>query len=214
MKIIDREEREAHASHVLSEGLKGMFYGSIVSLGLYTYLKVRQPVRFRSFNTSIKACILTMPTISLAAFYADEGSVDFDRQMYSSGYTNQKMLEEYRDWTNLPLSDKIFSTLSSNQYKIIFTSWLASMYGSWVYVNRDKVMTTPQKLVQARMYAQAITILLLLSTILLAMKEEEINKKKPAPVPEWKKILQEKEAESKLAAQVSNAKKQLQELDH
>lgn len=214
MKIIDREEREAHASHVLAEGLKGMFYGSILSVGLYTYLKVRQPVRFRSFNTSIKACLLIMPTVSMSAFFADEGSVDFDRQMYSSGFTNQKVLEEYREWSNLPLSDKIFSTLSSNQYKIIFTSWLASMYGSWVYVNRDKVMTTPQKLVQARMYAQAITILLLLSTILLAMKEEELNKKKPAPLPEWKRILQDKEEEAKLAAKIKAVQKQVQELDN
>ncbi|SGZ50144.1 CIC11C00000004415 [Sungouiella intermedia] len=195
MKIIDKEEREAHASYVLSEGLKGMFYGSVVSLGLFSYLRLRHPARFRSFNTSIKACILTMPTISLAAFFADEGSVEFDRRMYSSGYTNKKVLEEYRDWNNLPVSDKVFTTLSNNQYKVIFTSWVASMYGSWVYVNRDKVMTTPQKLVQARMYAQAITIVLLLSTVLLAMKKEEINKKRPAPIPEWKRVLQEKEAE-------------------
>lgn len=214
MKIIDKEEREAHASYVLSEGIKGMFYGSIVSVGLFTYLKLRQPKRFASFNTSIKTCIITMPTIALAAFYADEGSVEFDRKMYSSGYTNQKVLEDYREWNNMKLSDKIFTSLSNNQYKIIFSSWIASMYGSWVYVNRDKVMTTPQKLVQARMYAQAITIVLLLSTILLAMKNEELNKNKPAPLPEWKKVLQEREAEQKLANQVMNAQKKVQELEN
>ena len=58
-------------------------------------------------------------------------------------------------------------------------------------------MTGPQKLVQARMYAQAVTIVLLLSTIVLAMKEEELNKGKPAPLPEWKKVLLEREAEQK-----------------
>lgn len=195
MKIIDNEEREAHASYILSEGLKGMFYGSIVSLGLYTYLKVRHPARFASFNTSIKTCIITMPTVSMAAFFADQGSVEFDKKMYSSGYTNKKVLEEFRHWHNMPMSDKIVATLSNNQYKLIFSSWMASMYGSWVYVNRDKVMTTPQKLVQARMYAQAITIVLLLSTILLAVKQKEIDQDKPAPMPEWKRILQEKEDE-------------------
>lgn len=193
MKIIDKEEREAHASYILSEGLKGMFFGSVVSLGLFTYLKVRHPVRFNSFNTSIKTCIITMPTVSMAAFYADQGSLEFDRKMYSSGYTNKKVLEEYRQWNNMPITDKIVGTLSNNQYKLIFSAWVASMYGSWMYVNRDKVMTTPQKLVQARMYAQAFTIILLLSTIVLAVKQQEIDKKKPAPVPEWKRILQEKE---------------------
>lgn len=194
MKIIDREEREAHASYILAEGLKGMFYGSIVSLGLYGYLKLRHPARFASFNTSIKACIITMPTISMAAFYADDGSVEFDRRMHSSDYNDDRVLQEYRRWNLMPLSEKIVTSMSNNQYKIIFSAWLASMYGSWVYVNRDKVMTTPQKLVQARMYAQAITIVLLLGTIALSMKQQEFNKNKPAPVPEWKQVL-EREAE-------------------
>lgn len=201
MKIIDKEERDAHAAYIATEGLKGLFYGSILSVGLYSYLKMRHPKRFASFNTSIKACIITMPTVSLAAFYADEGSVEFDRQMYSLGYANKQMMEEYRKWKNLPFGEKAISSLSTHKYKIILASWVASMYGLWVFVNRDKVMTAQQKFVQARMYAQAFTIVLLLSTIVLAVKEEELNKKKPAPVPEWKRVLLEREAEEKAAEQ-------------
>lgn len=213
MKIIDKEEREAHANHVLTEGLKGLFYGGVVSVGLYAYLKARHPARFAKFNTSIKACIFVMPTISLCAFWADEGSVEFDRQMYSSGYANKKMLEEYQQWKNMPFSDKLVSSLSIHKYKIILASWIASMYGSWVYVNRDKVMTGPQKIVQARMYAQAITIVLLLSTIVLSMKEAELDKKKPEPIPEWKKFLQEKEeAEKELAQRVNEVREEAQRL--
>ncbi|KAJ8145438.1 hypothetical protein OXX80_004426 [Metschnikowia pulcherrima] len=196
MKIIDREEKEAHASFVMSEGLRGMFYGSVVSVGLFAYLRTRHPARFARFNTSIKACILTMPTISLAAFYADEGSVEFDRLMYSQGHTNKQVLDQYKEWKNMPASDKIVTALGTHKYKIILASWAASMYGSWVFVNRDKVMTAPQKLVQARMYAQAFTIVLLLSTIVLAMKEEEVKKNQPKPLPEWKKVLVEREAEA------------------
>lgn len=58
-------------------------------------------------------------------------------------------------------------------------------------------MTTAQKAVQARMYAQGITIFLLLGTLLLAMKEDEINKLKPAPIPEWKQVIMRKEEEEK-----------------
>ncbi|EEQ37818.1 putative respiratory supercomplex factor [Clavispora lusitaniae] len=197
MKIITQEEREAHSSHVLAEGAKGLFYGGLVSVGLFAYLKTRHPVRFAAFNTSVKTCILTMPTVAISAFFADQGSWDFDRQMYQSDYANQQMMEQYREWNNMSLSEKTFTSLNNNKYKIILTSWVASMWGSWVYVNRDKVMTGPQKLVQARMYAQAVTIVLLLSTIVLAMKEEELNKGKPAPLPEWKKVLLEREAEQK-----------------
>lgn len=213
MKIIDKEERDAHRAHVLTEGLKGMFYGGVLSVGLFTYLKFRHPARFARFNTSIKACIIIMPTISLCAFYADEGSVDFDRQMYSSGYANKKLLEEYSNWQKLPIQDKVISSLGTHKYKIIIASWIASMYGSWVFVNKDKVMTSTQKMVQARMYAQAITIVLLLSTIVLAMKEEELNKKKPAPVPEWRKVLLENEvAEKELASKVKEVQQEAKNL--
>lgn len=137
-----------------------------------------------------------MPTITVAAFFADQGSLEFDRRMYSEDFTRQKMLEEHRKWQQLSASDKVFGTLSSNKYKIIFSAWVALMWGLWKFVNRDKIMTGPQKLVQARMYAQAITILLLLGTIVLAVKEEEIKSKQPAPVPEWRRILIEQKLDS------------------
>lgn len=197
MKIIGQEEKDAHSSYILAEGAKGLFYGGLVSAGLFAYLKTRHPVKFASFNTSVKTCIFVMPTVSVAAFFADNGSWEFDRQMYQSEYENQQMMEEYRNWNRMSTTDKVFTSLNNHKYKIIFSSWLASMWGSWVFVNRDKVMTGPQKLVQARMYAQAVTIVLLLSTIVLAMKEEEMNKDKPKPLPEWKKVLLEREAEQK-----------------
>ena len=92
--------------------------------------------------------------------------------MHQSEYQEAKYLEEYREWNRLSLSDKCFTVLNDNKYKIIISAWAGSLYGSWVLVNRDKIMDTAQKAVQARMYAQGITIILLLGTLLLAMKEE------------------------------------------
>ncbi|KAL6453272.1 RCF2 Respiratory supercomplex factor 2 [Candida maltosa Xu316] len=149
-----------------------------------------------------------MPTISIAAFFADQGSVEFDRIMHQSEYQEAKILEEYRNWNKLSLSDKCFTVLNDNKYPIIVSAWAASLYGSWVFVNRDKIMDTAQKAVQARMYAQGITIVLLLGTILLAIKEEEIKKKQPKPIPEWKKIIMEKEAEDERLLQEARAAKE------
>lgn len=196
MKILDKEERDAHAQYILAEGTKGLFYGSVLSASILSFLRFRRPARFAAFNTSIKAGIAIMPTITVAAFFADQGSLEFDRKMYSEDFTRRKMLEEHRKWQQLSVSEKVLGTLSSNKYKIIFSAWVALMWGLWKFVNRDKIMTGPQKLVQARMYAQAITILLLLGTIVLAVKEEEIRAKQPAPVPEWRRILIEQKLDS------------------
>lgn len=150
-----------------------------------------------------------MPTVAVGAFWADQGSWEFDKKMHSSEYEEKKILEEFRQWNQLSTSDRAFTVLNDNKYKIIISTWAASLYGSWVLVNRDKIMTTAQKAVQARMYAQGITIILLLSTILLAMKEEEINKTRPPPIPEWKKVLLEKEAEEQQI--LANLKKRKEE---
>jgi len=195
MKIITDEEKRAHIAHITSEGAKGLVYGAMLSTGMFIYFKKRMPARFNSWNTSIKACVLTMPTIGMGAFYADQGSWEFDKEMHHSEHTQAKVLEEFRQWNRLSTSEKFFSGLNNNKYTIIVSAWAASLYASWVIVNRDKIMTTAQKAVQARMYAQGITIMLLLGTILLAIKEEEINKKKPAELPEWKMVIMKKEAE-------------------
>ncbi|KAK6460528.1 hypothetical protein DFJ63DRAFT_230382 [Scheffersomyces coipomensis] len=198
MKLLGEEEKQAHIAHITSEGLKGLFYGSILSVGIFTYLKKRHTVRFNSFNTSIKTALIVMPTVSMGAFFADQGSWDFDKQMHSSEYSEKLVIEEYRQWNEMALNEKIFTSLNKNKYPIIISAWAASLYGSWVLVNKDKIMTGAQKAVQARMYAQGITIILLLGTIVLSMKEKELEKSRPPPVPEWKRIIDEKQAEESL----------------
>lgn len=50
------------------------------------------------------------------------------------------------------------------RYKIVGASWLASMVGAFTIVNRDKYLTGPQKLVQARVYAQGLTLAVLIAS--------------------------------------------------
>lgn len=215
MKLVTKEEREAHFNHILTEAGKGLFYGAVLSTGIFFYLKKRHTARFNTFNTSIKTCIFCIPTIGMGALWADNGSVEFDKLMYSSDYSQSKVMEEHREWAAMSTSDRIITGLNSHKYKIILGAWAGSLYGSWVLVNRDKIMTTAQKAVQARMYAQAISILLLLGTIVLAMKEEEINKSKPPPIPEWRKVLMQKEAEEKeLLEEIKRAKAKAETIDN
>ncbi|KAI5954127.1 RCF2 [Candida margitis] len=195
MKILSTDEKNAHMNYLLSQGAKGLVYGGVVSAGIYSFFKYRRPARFATFTASVKAAIIVVPTIGISAFWADQGSWEFDKMMHQSEYTQQQMLEEHRKFNSLSTSEKIFTTLGAHKYQIIIAAWAASLYGSWTIINRDKVMTTAQKAVQARVYAQAITVVLLLGTILLSLKEAEINKSKPAPLPHWKQVLLEKEAE-------------------
>ncbi|KAI3403999.2 RCF2 [Candida oxycetoniae] len=193
MKLLTEEEKREHSEHVLKEGVKGCIVGAVVGVGLLKFFKYKRPVRYASLSSSIKAAIFAMPTISLGAFYADDGSVKFDEQRYQSDYLKRQELQALENYNKLSTSDKILHQLNENKYKIVVSAWAASLYGSWRIVNKDKYMTKAQKIVQARVYAQAITVVLLLGTLLLSMNEEKIKKTQPEPIPSWKKHLQEQE---------------------
>lgn len=51
-----------------------------------------------------------------------------------------------------------------HRYPIVTASWVLSMALSLGVVSRNRYLTTPQKLVQARMYAQGLTLLVLVAS--------------------------------------------------
>mmetsp|Transcript_1121 Transcript_1121/g.1125 ORF Transcript_1121/g.1125 Transcript_1121/m.1125 type:complete len:187 (+) Transcript_1121:15-575(+) len=156
MKIINREEREAHATYLATEGAKGLFYGSILSVGLFNFLKIRHPAKFKSFSTSIKTCILIMPTIGSCAFWADQGSVVFDRRMHSYG-GGAKILEDFRNWKAMSTPEKVVTVVKGNKYKILIGTWLGSLYGIWAYVESNKIMSATQKATKIKKLSIAST---------------------------------------------------------
>jgi len=48
--------------------------------------------------------------------------------------------------------------LQKNRYSVVFGSWVASMATAFGIVGRSPYLTTQQKLVQARVYAQGLTL--------------------------------------------------------
>lgn len=197
MKILNDEERNEHWNIVLVEGAKGCVVGAGCAALLVGAVKRRWPTHFTKFNTSLKTAMWAMPTIGMGAFFADDGSWKYDEKMYRADYLQTVEQEKLDRWLHLSTGDKAFTLVNDNKYKIVIGAWAASLYGSWHIVNKDKYMTVAQKAVQARVYAQAITVVLLLGTLLLSMHERELAAKEPAPVPEWKRYLAEQEAAKK-----------------
>ena len=90
----------------------------------------------------------------------------FDKETYSGFRT-----EIARGEGQLPLSRRALQLAKENRWGIIGGSWLATMFGSWAVVSRNKYLTGPQKLVQARMYAQGATIAVLLVSGVMASSD-------------------------------------------
>lgn len=107
MKIIDKEEREAHSTYIAIQGIKGALYGLVFSGAGFLLVKTTMPQRFATFNHSIKSCMFVMPSISIAAYWADQGSVEFDKKMYKSPELKELMLSNFREWKNSGIASKV-----------------------------------------------------------------------------------------------------------
>jgi hypothetical protein len=59
---------------------------------------------------------------------------------------------------------RVRRTASENRYPIVVASWAAGMAVSLSVVARNRYLTTAQKLVQARLYAQGLTLAVLVAT--------------------------------------------------
>jgi hypothetical protein len=58
-----------------------------------------------------------------------------------------------------------------NRYKIVAGSWAVGMGTAWYYINKNRFMTTSQKIVQVRMYAQALCLLALVATAVFEVSD-------------------------------------------
>ncbi|KAK9322376.1 hypothetical protein V1517DRAFT_338903 [Lipomyces orientalis] len=71
------------------------------------------------------------------------------------------------------VTDEALEYINNNRFKVFLGAWLASLGGAGYMVSRDRYMTMSQKVVQARMYAQGFTLLLIVGSAGLAMLDDK-----------------------------------------
>jgi hypothetical protein len=60
--------------------------------------------------------------------------------------------------------DRAYAWAHEEKYKIIGGSWILSILASFALVNRNPYLTGQQKIVQARVYAQGLTLAVMCAT--------------------------------------------------
>lgn len=195
MKIITPEERKAHDHAVLMSGLKGAAIGTAVSLAASLFAVKKYPQKVNTMTYSIRTALFVTPPTLGAAIGGDHGSQNFDKDNYliKTKEYQVEQEEEKDKWKGMSQKDIALTVIDENKYKIITGLWALSMWGSWEYVNRDKLLTNSQKFYEARMYAQFITIILLLGSIGLSMTDENKSKKMEVDDDEFMKTMVEKQ---------------------
>ncbi|KAI1501150.1 mitochondrial hypoxia responsive domain-containing protein [Biscogniauxia marginata] len=167
MKVVSPEEERAHYRAVLTGGLIGGTLGLGLGLGGVILGSRRYPA-FRSLTLPFRAFLVTSTGTFGAIvnaerysnyfhllnnpmnFYKDEAS-----RAQEALRAQESPLERLRAWG------------AENRYSLVFASWVAAMGVSLGLVGRNRYLSTSQKLVQARVYAQGLTLAVLVASAVL-----------------------------------------------
>jgi len=163
MKVVTKEEEAAHYNATLKGGIWGMALGTAAG-GLGVFLANKRFHAFRQLTVPFRAFLITSSGTFVGIVAADRGSRGWEA---AHNVDKRRYLEEVAEHHRMleagkTRSQRIADWATENRYPIIFGSWVASMGASWAIVSRNKYLTGAQKLVQARVYAQGLTVAVLL----------------------------------------------------
>ncbi|KAI5863014.1 hypothetical protein GGS23DRAFT_48172 [Durotheca rogersii] len=164
MKIISPEEERAHYREVLTGGLIGGGLG--LGAGLVGVIAAsRRYSAFRSLTVPFRAFLVTSTGTFGAIVNAERYSNEFHR---ANNPMNFYVDEAQRAQDLLRQQETGWERFTTwgrqNRYSIVFASWVASMAIALGLVGRNRYLSTSQKLVQARVYAQGLTLAVLVAS--------------------------------------------------
>jgi len=164
MKILTKEEEAAHYNATLKGGITGGMIGLAVG-GAAVYGANRRFHLIRNLTLPMKAFLVTSTATFTAIIQADrssrsyEGARDPARQYRDAASKDQEAVratesafQRFKEWGR------------ENRYPIVTASWVASMGVALGLVGRNPYLSRAQKLVQARVYAQGLTLAILIAT--------------------------------------------------
>jgi hypothetical protein len=164
MKIITKEEEQAHYNATLKGGMTGGFVGLVLG-GAAIYGAHKRFHAFRQLTLPMKTFLVTSSSTFAAIISADRASRNYE--------TQRDPQRQYRDKASSDLDavraqegtlQKLKDWGRENRYPIVTASWVASMGIALGLVGRNPYLSTAQKLVQARVYAQGLTLAVLVAT--------------------------------------------------
>jgi len=169
MKILTKEEEQAHYNATLKGGITGGVIGLALG-GAAVYAANARFHTIRNLTLPMKTFLVTSSGTFAAIIQADRASRSFEwNRDPSRKYKDQatRTLEEQK--ANESTMQRLKDWGRENRYPIVTASWVASMGIALGLVGRNPYLSGAQKLVQARVYAQGLTLAVLVATAAFEM---------------------------------------------
>ncbi|KAI0952216.1 hypothetical protein AcW1_004375 [Taiwanofungus camphoratus] len=160
MKFATQEQLEEHRAATFRGAVEGVLGGLAISLPASFYAH-RRFANYRALPIHLKALGVIMVVGPCYAIQAERRGVEYDKSTWTGAgkaeLEREEQMEQKR-WNSLEYKEKLKDWAIRNQYKIILGSWVLSMGVAGAMVMGNRHQTVPQKVVQARMWAQGLTI--------------------------------------------------------
>jgi hypothetical protein len=198
MKILTKEEEEAHYSAVLKGGFIGGSLGLTIGLGGVALASRRYPA-FRGLTLPFRTFLVTSAGTFGAIINADRWSMDFQKKQNPMNfYEDQTQRAQQIVRENQTTMERFMEYGKENRYSIVFVSWLAFMGVAFAMVSRSP-MNTANKVVQARVYAQGLTLAVLIVSAIFEVNDAKKGEGRWQTVmvvdpndPEHKRLIEKK----------------------
>jgi hypothetical protein len=108
----------------------------------------------------MKAFLVTSTGTFVGIIAADHASRDFEAKNNAEKqwYENREERLRAEESRSLSMTERAIAFARREKYKIVTATWIASMVGSFALVGRNPYLSGQQKIVQARVYAQGLTL--------------------------------------------------------
>lgn len=177
MKILTKEEEDGHYAAVLRGGWIGGALGLGIGLSSAMIMHKRWPF-FAQLTLPFKSFYVSSVCTCTAIVAGDRASRDFNiaqhQELWIFNDRTSRAIAEAK--ANRTATEVALDWAREHRYPIVMASWAASMGGSLAAVSRNKYLTPAQKLVQARVYAQGLTLLVLIASAAFEVADAKSGK--------------------------------------
>ncbi|KZW04297.1 hypothetical protein EXIGLDRAFT_635815 [Exidia glandulosa HHB12029] len=199
MKIVTAEEIRQHQRETLKGGAVGLGVGAAIGAPTL-YAANRFFPAYRALPPSLKVFSAIAFVVPAAVIQAERAGLAFERAQWNDlGEHELERRAEFAKarWDSLGDTEKARDWASRHKFGIVGGGWVAGMAAASAIIMRDPLQTFPQKLVQARMWAQGWTIALVIGAAMVSRTPVRDH----APVDHsWRSMIAEAEEEQKMRA--------------
>ncbi|KAJ7506536.1 hypothetical protein B0H11DRAFT_1971693 [Mycena galericulata] len=196
MKIASPEQIAAHTAASRRGALEGaLVAGTVGTLG--SFYAHRRWAYYRHLPPSLKVLgvlVLAAPALSIQA---ERRGLEYDKSQWEGDgvqILHAQEAHELSRWEKMSTGDKVADWARRHEYSIIVGGWALSLAAAGGIISRNKYQTTAQKVVQARMWAQGLTIAIILAAAGLKTNHNlGESASRPLADHSWMEVVQQQE---------------------